>query len=60
MGRLGGVIEALGVLAGFAAEEKEVELVAVGVLAMRADGFEVRIADHAAKGRRRVGRWGVC
>ena len=39
--RLGAVVEAVGVVAGVAAEGEEVELVAVGELAVRADGFEV-------------------
>ena len=39
MGGLGAVIEAVGVLAGFAAKGEEVELIAVGMLAVRADGF---------------------
>ena len=41
MGAFGAVVEAVGVFAGFAAEGEEVELVAVGVVAMGADGVEV-------------------
>ena len=52
MGSLGTVIEAIGVSTGFATKGEEVELVAVGVLAMRADGFEVGVANHACEGRR--------
>jgi hypothetical protein len=41
VGGFGAVVEAEGVVAGVAAEGEEVELVAVGELAVRANGFEV-------------------
>ena len=54
--RLGPVVEAECVVAGVAAEGEEVELVAVGELAVRADGFEV-VVVHFGEGL--VGRRGV-
>ena len=52
MGSLSTVIEAVCISAGFAAEGEKVELVAVGVLAVCADGFEVGVADHAGESGR--------
>ena len=54
MRALGTVFEAVGAFAGFAAEGQEVEAVAPGVLAVRAD-VDVWVADHAGKGWRVVG-----
>jgi hypothetical protein len=42
----GAVVEAKGGVAGVAAEGEEIELVAVGVLAVGADGFEVGGVEH--------------
>ena len=50
VGGFGAVIEAVGSFAGFAAEGEEVELVAVGVLTVGADGFDVYV--HGCKGLR--------
>lgn len=46
----GAVVEAEGVAAGFAAEGEEVELVAVGVFAVVAYGFDVFV--HGGEGWR--------
>lgn len=59
VGGFGAVVEAEGVLAGFAAEGEEVELVAVGVLAVGTYGFKVFV--HGGEGlgvrrRRSIGR----
>lgn len=51
VGGFGAVVEAVGCFAGFAAEGEEVELVAVGVLAVGADGFDFFV--HGGEG------WGV-
>ena len=56
MGRFGAVVEAEGVVAGVAAEGEEVKLVAVGELAVSADGFEV-VVRHFREGL--FGRRGV-
>ena len=48
MSSLGAVIKAVGTFAGFATEGKEIELVAVSVLAVGTDGFEVFV--HACIG----------
>ena len=48
MSRLGAVIETVGTFAGFAAEREEIKLVAVGVLAVGTDCFEIFV--HACKG----------
>ena len=56
VGRFGAVVEAEGVAAGVAAEGEEVELVAVGELAVNADGFEV-VVVHFGEGL--FGRSGV-
>ena len=50
------MVEAEGVLARLAAEGQEVELVAVGVLAVDADGFEVFV--HGGVSLRVRGRRG--
>lgn len=42
------VVETVGSFTGFAAKREEVELVAVGVLAVGTDGFEVFV--HAGEG----------
>ena len=39
--------------AGFAEEGKEVELIAVSVVAVGADSFEIFVADHGKGFRRR-------
>lgn len=54
--RFGAVVEAEGVVAGVAAEGEEVKLVAVGELAVSADGFEV-VVMHFGEGL--FGRRGV-
>ena len=56
VGRLGAVVEAVGVVAGVAAEGQEVELVAVGELAVGADRLEV-VVVHFGEGL--FGRRGV-
>ena len=48
------VVEAVGTFTGFAAEREEIELVAVGVLAVCTDRFEVFV--HAGEGLG-IGRW---
>lgn len=48
MSGFGAVVEAVGTFAGFAAEREEIELVAVGVLAVGADGFDVFV--HGGEG----------
>lgn len=48
VGGFGAVVEAVGTFAGFAAEREEVQLVAVGVLAVGADGFDVLV--HGGEG----------
>lgn len=48
VGGLGAVVEAVGSVAGLAAEGEEVELVAVGVLAVGADGFDFFV--HGGEG----------
>ena len=55
VGVFGAVVEAVGVLAGFAAEGEEVELVAVFVVAVRADALEVAV-DHGEGGLGSAGR----
>ncbi len=57
---LGAMFETVGAFAGFAAEGEEVELVAVGVLAMGADGFEIFFSIHCCEGLRVGGRGDVC
>ena len=54
---LGAVLEAVGPAAGLAAEGEEVELVAVAVLAVCADGFEVVVHGGEGLGFWRRGRW---
>ena len=44
----GAVIEAVGAFAGFTAEGEEIKLVAIGVLTVGTDGFEVFV--HGGKG----------
>jgi hypothetical protein len=56
VGRFGAVVEAEGVVAGVAAEGEEVELVAIGELAVSANGFEV-VVVHFGEGL--FGRRGV-
>ena len=52
----GSVIETVCSFAGFAAEGEEIELIAVGVLAVRTDGVEVFV--HGCEG---LGvAWGAC
>lgn len=53
----GAVVEAEGVFAGFTAEGEEVELVAVGVLAVGA--YSVEVFVHSGEGLRVRGRGGV-
>ena len=55
MPRLGAVVEAVCAFAGFAAEWEEVELVAVGVLAVGAYGVEVFV--HGCEGLGFGTRW---
>jgi hypothetical protein len=55
------VVETVGAMAGVAAEREEVELVAVGVLAVCADGLEIGGVEHGecfvgGVGSRHVGR----
>lgn len=52
----GAVVEAEGVFAGFTAEGEEVELVAVGVLAVGA--YSVEVFVHSGEGLRVRGRGG--
>jgi len=58
VGRFGAVVEAEGMVAGVATEGEEVKLVAVGKLAVSADGFEVVVVHFGEGlfGRRRVVR----
>ena len=60
MACFGAVVEAVGAFAGFAAEGKKVKLVAVSVLAVGTDGFEVFVHGGEALrlGRSRGGRRG--
>lgn len=44
--RLSPVLQAVGTFTGLAAEGKEVELVAVAVLAMGADGLKIFVGHH--------------
>lgn len=57
MGQLGAVVQTVGTTAGFAAKGQKVELVAVSILAMSADGFNVFVHGGVAGGfgRRRTG-----
>lgn len=56
MSRLGAVVEAIGAFAGFAAEGEEIELVAVCVLTMGTDRFEVFV--HGGEGLGLAKFWG--
>ena len=56
MSCFGAVIEAVGAFAGFAAEREEIELVAVGVLTVGTDRFEVFV--HGSEGLGLVDCWG--
>lgn len=50
VGRFSAVVEAIGAFARFASEREKIKLVAVGVLAVGADGFDVFVHRGIALG----------
>lgn len=54
MSCFGAVVETVGPFTGFAAEREEIELVAVGVLTVGTDRFEVFVHAGECLG---IGRW---
>lgn len=56
MGRFGAVVKAVGTFAGFATKGEEIKLVAVGVLTVSTNRFEIFV--HRCEGLRLGRCWG--